>query len=141
MTQGVPNPYGIDLQSLPNSQGVVDLDPGMIEGSGRMLLAQSLVRRFTTPRGSVIDAPNDCLDVRSFLSAGFTQAQINGLSGTLKAEAEKDERVVNADVQATYQPSTRALTITMAIQSGYGPFSLTLSLINGQVTVSVLQGS
>lgn len=141
MTQGVPNPYGIDLQSLPNSQGVIDLDPGMIEGSGRTLLAQSLVRRFTTPRGSVIDAPNDCLDVRSFLSAGFTQAQINGLSGTLKAEAEKDERVVNADVQATYQPSTRALTITMSIQSGYGPFSLTLSLINGQVTVSVLQGS
>lgn len=141
MTQGVPNPYGIDLQSLPNGQGVIDLDPGMIEGSGRTLLAQSLVRRFTTPRGSVIDAPNDCIDIRSFLSQGFTQAQINELPGILKKEAEKDERVVDAQVQATYLQSTKALTITMSIQSGYGPFSLTLSVSSGQVTVSTLQGS
>lgn len=141
MTQGVPNPYGIDLQSRPNSQGIVDLDPGMIEGSGRLLLAQSIVRRFTTPRGSVIDAQNDCLDIRSLLSEGFTQAQINELSGILKNEAEKDQRIVNADVKATYLASTKALTITMSIQSGYGPFSLTLSLINGQVTVDALQGS
>ncbi len=136
MTMQLPNPYGFDLQSLPDADGIIDLDPAMLEGSGRTLLAQSIVRRFTTGRGTVIDAPNDCLDLRGFLSDGFTQAQINQIPGQLKKEAEKDERVNSVDVKAEYLYASKTLTITMAIESGYGPFSLTLSV--NAVTVTVL---
>lgn len=134
------NPFGTDLQSLPDKNGVIDLDPGMLEGTGRILLSQSIVRRFTTRRASVIDAPNDCINIRDFLSDGLTQAQIAQIGKTLEKECEQDQRVLKADVSVQYLFQTKALIINMSIQSSDGPFSLTLSLINGQVSVSVLEG-
>jgi len=143
MTQpGTLNPYGTDLQSLPNpaANGAIDLDPGMVEASGRILLAQSLVRRQTTPNGSVIDSPADGIDVRGWMSQGWTQAQMQAAAGQLKAEILKDERVTNATITLAFTPSsppgTGTLTITEQITSSYGPFQLTLTIPD--LTVAIL---
>jgi hypothetical protein len=143
MTQPV-TPYGVDIQTLPNpaAGGALDLDPSMTEGTGRALLAQSLLRRQSTPTGSVVDSPNDCIDLRSWISQGWTQQQMQAAAGGLKAELLKDERVLDVSVSMSYNPSTLTLTITELITSSYGPFSLTLSV--NSVTVSQLtanQGS
>lgn len=132
------NPYGTDLGSFPNAaaNGVLDVDLGMSEVSGRTLLSQSLVRRLTTPTGSVVDSPNDCVDIRGWVSSGVTQAELQNIAGNLKTEIEKDERVVAATVAVAFNSATQTLTITINVQSGYGPFSLTLTVAN--LTVSVL---
>jgi hypothetical protein len=135
------SPYGTDLGTFPNpaANGAIDLDPGMIECTGRTLLAQSLVRRQTTPTGSVIDCPNDCLDLRGWLSNGLTQSQIQAQAGVIKTELLKDERVLDAQVQLTYNFATQTLVIVENITSGYGPFSMTLTV--NAVTVTVLMSN
>jgi hypothetical protein len=141
MSQPV-NPFGTDLQSLPNpaANGQVDLDPSMLEGSGRVLLAQSLVRRQTTPTGSVIDCPNDCVDVRGWISQGWTQQEFQAASGNLKTELLKDERITDVTITMTLgtgpAAGTQTLTIVEQFESAYGPFTLTLLV--SEVTVSIL---
>jgi hypothetical protein len=138
------NPYGTDLGSFPNpaANGAIDLDAGMIEVTGRTLLAQSLVRRQTTPTGSVSDSPNDCVDVRGWLSNGVTTNELHALAGNLKTELLKDERVVDVSLMVSYNAASQTLTIVENFTSGYGPFTLTLTVTN--VTISILvanQGS
>ena len=143
MTQPV-SPFGTDLLSLPNpdANGVIDLDPGMLEGTGRQLLAQSLVRRQSTPTGSVIDCPNDCIDLRGWLSQGWTQQAMQAAAGSLKAELLKDERVTDVTITLTVGPNpggasgTNTLTIVEQFTSSYGPFTLTLNV--SAVTIQAL---
>ncbi len=133
-----PNPYGRDLGTFPNAlaNGVIDLDLGMTEVTGRDILSQSLVRRQTTPNGSVIDCPNDCIDIRGWLSDGVTSATLQSFAGRLKSELLKDERVLDVLVSVAFTASTNTLTIVENFQSDYGPFSLTLTI--GDVTITQL---
>jgi len=138
------NPFGTDLGSFPNADanGVLDIDLGMQEVTGRDVLTQRLVRRQLTPPGSVIDCPNDCIDVRGFVSAGITQAELQALAGALRNELLKDEGITDVAISVTFDPRVSSLTIVEKFTSGYGPFSLTLNV--SQVTLEVLvqnQGS
>lgn len=128
--------YGRDLKTVVDANGNVDLTPGMLESTGRAVLAESLVRRQTTRRGSVIDAPNDCFDIRDWLSSEMIPTKLSQLRGTLRAELEKDERVKIATVTMAYNEQSKTLTITEAIDSTSGPFKLTLSVTD--LTISLL---
>jgi hypothetical protein len=135
-----PNPYGIEfwLGFIPGpGSTVIDADPTMRVATGRQLLVQSLLCRQTTPVGSVIDCPNDCLDIRDSLSDGMTAADIMALASTVQNELQKDQRVISATVTGTFMNST--LTLVESIQSGYGPFQLVLS-VSG-VTVQLLNAN
>jgi len=138
MTQPVspPNPYGTDfwLGGVP-----LDLDPSMRLTSGRALLAQNIVCRLSTPRGSVIDCPNDCLDLRGELSDGMTQSAINALFGTIRSEVLKDNRVKDCVATGSYDNETSTFSPTLAVTSLYGPFSLTLEI--DSVTVKILNAN
>ncbi len=131
--------YGTDLASVPNpdANGQIDLTSDMAETSGLSVLAQSIVRRQTTPHGSVIDCPNDCIDVRDFLSAGMTPVQLQAIPATIKNELLRDERVLSVNVQVTYTPGNNSLKIVETIFSSAGPFRLTLDV--SKVTLTVLQ--
>ena len=144
MTQPVSPYFGTDLQTVPNpaASGALDLDPGMVEGSGRVLLSQSIQRRLSTPTGSVVDSPNDCIDLRSWISQGWTQQQMQAAAGGLQAEILKDERVTGVAVSMVYNASTLTLAINVNLQSLYGPFSLTLGVTSVTVTqLTANQGS
>ena len=141
-----PNPYGIEfwigLAPGVNANAgntILDADPSMRTTTGRALLVQSLLCRQTTPRGSVIDCPNDCLDIRGYVSAGMTAAAIMQLYGTIQTELLKDQRVHAAFVTGTYSFQTSTLTINEAIQSGYGPFTMVLNV--SSVTVQLLNAN
>jgi hypothetical protein len=129
------NPYGQDL-AIVLTNGVLDFQPTMGLATGRALLAQSLICRQTTPVGSVLDCPNDCFDVRDWISEGMTQSQLARLGQAVTNELLKDQRVTAANVQATYNVSTGKITLTEAIASGYGPFSFVLAV--SSVTVELL---
>jgi hypothetical protein len=131
----IPNlPYGIDVRTLPNAQGILDVDASGLEGSGRVLLSDSLVRRQTTPRGSFADCPDDCLDVRAWLSSGVTQQQLLANVGGLQKELCKDQRVISCQIVPTYLNGV--LTLVENFVSGYGPFTMTLSVT--AVSIAVL---
>jgi hypothetical protein len=135
MTQ--PNPFGNALWTGTNSMGQIDMDPAIRRVTGRDVLSQSLVRRQTTPLGSVVDSPNDCFDIRDWLSLEQTPAQIAQLQHVIQQELLKDQRVYACTAIVTYSGSM--LTVVETIQSSYGPFTLTLSV--SQVTLSVLVGN
>lgn len=132
------NPYGTDLWIGPNAQGVLDIDSSGRSVSGIGVLSQSVVMRQTTPTGSLLGAPNDCFDLRSWISAGFTQGQIQQLSAYIQTQLLRDQRILAVDVSATYSFETAVLTVVEKIQSSNGPFTLTLSV--SQVSVSMLVG-
>jgi hypothetical protein len=138
MTQpaNLPNPYGSDfwIGGTP-----LDLDPSMRLTSGRPLLSQNLVCRFSTPRGGAIDCPNDGLDLRDLVSDGMTQSQINALQGQIQQEALKDQRVQSLTVQCSFTSATSTLTVTLNVVSLYGPFQLTLAVTS--LTVAILNAN
>ena len=141
MTQPSPNPYGIDfwIGFTPPPHPVLDADPSMRTATGRQLLIQSLLCRQTTPRGSVIDCPNDCINLTDYVQAGMTPTAITQLYGTIQTELLKDQRVASAIVSGSYSFQTAVLTINEAIQSAYGPFSLVLGV--SSVTVTLLNAN
>jgi hypothetical protein len=137
MTQPAQLPYGSCLATLPNAQGVLDLTPDMRMATGRDVLAQSLIRRQTTPRGSVLVSPNDCLDIRQLLSSGMTLAALQALSSVIRSELLRDRRVNAATVTITFNPQTNVTTIAEQIQSSTGPFTLTLTLSAGTIAAVI----
>lgn len=135
-----PNPFGRTLATAVAPNGFIDLDPTGAMVTGRDVLSQRLARRLLTPKGSLIGYPNDGIDVRQLISQGMTSSQVSRISALVQAEILRDQAVLpSSTVQSTYNYNTNVLTILLLIQSGYGPFSLTLQI--GQVTVAILQAS
>ena len=138
MTQPAPN-YGVDFWIGPNATGAMDADPSMRVISGRGLISQSLLCRLSTPRGSVIDCPNACMDLRDYVSAGMMPSQIAALIGLINAEVAKDQRMIQVGSVATFNPTTATLKVTVSGQSSFGPFSLVLAVTS--VTVQILDAN
>jgi hypothetical protein len=133
------NPYGVDFLIARNAAGQLDADPSMRTTTGRALLTQSLLSRVSTPRGSVVDCPNDCLDLRSYVSTGMTYTAILALCAQVQTELLKDQRVYSAVVNGQYNTATSTLTLPCSIQSSMGPFTFTLAVTS--VTVSILNSN
>lgn len=140
------NPFGIDfwigLAPGPNANAgntILDGDPSLRTATGPALLIQSLLCRQTTPRGSVIDCPNDCLNIQDALADGMTASQIQQLCATIQNELLKDQRVTAAFVTGVFNGEKSELTLTEMVQSSSGPFSLVLNV--SAVTVTLLNAN
>ena len=133
------NPFGTDFWIGGAPNGILDGDTSLRLATGRGLLAQRLLCRLSSPRGSYIDCPNDCIDIRDSLSAGMTAAQIADLGGSVREECLKEEQVNDAEVSGTFSFQTSALTLTIAVVSAYGPFTMVLLVSN--VTVQLLNAN
>lgn len=120
--------FGRDLRTVVDVNGNVDITPGMLESTGRAVLAERLVRRQTTPLGSVQGSPNDCFDIRDWMSKEFDPKTISQLRGTIRQELLKDVGCLDVDVTMTYDVAAKKLTIKEQITSSSGPFTLTLAV-------------
>lgn len=112
----------------------LDLSADFREVSGRRALAQSLARRWVTPRGRLIDDPNYGTDLTSEINDDLTAADLARIQAAAAAEGLKDERVIDLTSDATF--SSGVLTMNFVITDGQGPFSLTLAV--SAVTVDLL---
>lgn len=128
--------FGRDLKTVVDANGNVDITPGGLESTGRAVLSERLVRRMTTPRGSVIDAPNECFDVRDWLSKEFNAQTMSQLRATVRQEMLNDVGVLDCTVQATFDNAAKKLTVRVSIRSSDGPFILTVTI--GQLTIEAL---
>ncbi len=138
MTQSAPA-FGSTLAMCTNLNGEWDCDPTGRMATGRDVLSQRLINRHTTPLGSVSDSPNDCFDVSDWLSANMTDGQVAQLPGQIHTELLKDQEVQSLTVTVNYNPATSTLILTENIISGYGPFSLTITVTPGNVSALVGQ--
>lgn len=125
--------YGTDLSCL------TDLTPLCGETSGMTLFLQSLARRVTTRRGSVIDDANYGLDVRDYLQDELSAEKLAMISSEVGSELIKDERVLTAVCTTTFNQTTKALTLSITGDGSLGPFLLVLSV--SSVTVQILKGT
>jgi hypothetical protein len=103
-----PNPYGVDIRCVD------DLDPYFPLIGGIEVLAQDLYHAITCGPGSVIGQPNT-LNVRSLLSQGITQADLQTIQSSMTATLQDDERVQQALVTASYDTGTQSLTVKAVV--------------------------
>lgn len=121
-----PFGYGSDIS------GADDLDRTMAETEGfaTLTLAQSLVRRLDTPRGTLPDDKNWGISVPAYLNNGSTDEGIRQIAGQIRAELLLDDRVDSLTVRVA--PSSNARTLRIEVQvtplaAAAGPFTLTLN--------------
>lgn len=128
--------WGRDLKTVVDAHGNVDITPGMLESTGRAVLAERLIRRQTTPIGSVQGAPNDCFDIKNWMSKEFDPKTISQLRGTIRQELLKDVGVLDVEVTMTYDQAAKKLTIREQVTSSTGPFVLTIAVTS--LTLDIL---
>jgi len=115
---------------------LMDLDPMGTVVSGRLLLTQAVVRRWTTPRGRLLDDPHYGYAVTDELNDDLGPSDISRIGANMDAEAVKDERIVSCLTSVQFNPVTGVLNTSSILNDGAGPFSLVLNIT--AVTVTIL---
>lgn len=116
-------PYGLDVSTFVDG----DLDPYFRPLLGARVVAEAVVRRWTTPNGGLFFDPAFGVDVRALVSQAMTPQTLFALSSQLAAQAEEDERVLSATVDVAFNAQTRKLRISAEIRTARGPFTLVVS--------------
>jgi hypothetical protein len=128
----------------------VDLTPSMDEVSGDRLLADAIVRRLTTRRGSLPDARAPFLrnltyglDVTSYLNRGVTSQEIRALATKVRSEVTKDDRIATVSVTVTPSPNGDRLDIDLRVtpRDARDAFRLVLAVTSAGVLVADLRGA
>jgi hypothetical protein len=122
--------YGSDVAMEP------DFDETWTLITGRRVMAERLVRRFTTPKGTLPFWPDDGFDVRDWLREEISRATLHELRQSLVNEGEKDEQLLSLDVSITFNPSSETLSVTLSCVDADGPFTLVLNV--SALTVDLL---
>ncbi len=128
-----------------------DLTEGMDEVAGQRLLAESIVRRLTTPRGSLPDLRsvdlrdrNYGLDLASYLNRGVTALEVRALASNVRSEVAKDDRLASVSVTVTPSPTGSSLAVELRVtprDSRLGPFTLVLAVTSASVLLEELRGA
>ncbi len=111
-----------------------DLTFSRTEVTGETMMAQAMLRRLTTPRGTLIESPDYGYDLRQFMKASTPPASV--INSNVENEVLKDERVADVTVQTTFNEATGVLEISVVGFGAEGPFDLTIGI--SDVTVELL---
>ncbi len=123
-----------DLGTDIATPDALDLDPMFRTVSGARGLAEALLRRLTTPRGTLLDDASYGYDLRSRLNDSLTPYELVQIGVAARAEIERDERVESATATATLTGGR--LRVVAQVLTAAGPFRLVLAV--GSVTSEVL---
>lgn len=97
-----------------------------------LIVGQRVARRLTTPRGALGlfgDDPDFGFDVRQYVNAKLSPAQISSAQSLITAEILKDQQVQSASVAMNFN-ADGAVSLDITLDLGAGPFSLTLNVSN-----------
>lgn len=115
---------------------LTDLAPVWGLATGATNLLNALLRRLTTPRGGLFYDLDYGYDVTAQLNAALTQTDVGRIRGAINSELLKDDRVLSLGVTAAFLFATKALSISIQIDTAEGPFDLVLAA--SSVTVELL---
>lgn len=135
-TPRAPFGYGADISCAS------DIAADMAEVSGRLVLAQALIRRLDCPRGALPDDAAYGIDLRSYCNRGVTADEVRALAGQVRNELEKDDRVDRASVVVRPSATAQTLAIEIAITAvdpDVEAFTLTLSVSSAAVLLEELR--
>lgn len=129
-----PNPYGYDLWHDGN-----DLDAGMRETGGNLVLAQWVVRCLQTPQGQLLDDPNYGYDLTQWLNqdVDITAPQFAQLKSGIVKALLRDERILDVQVPSITLGPDGIMVVTILVSPASGPFTLVLAV--SATTVQLLQ--
>ncbi len=114
--------FGVDVSTFP----VVDTTFSQIRGF--RVLAEALARRLLTRRGLLSFHRDYGRDIRDYINEAMDDTSLGRCKEEAANELRQDERVVDADVLATFSPSTGVLMLTCKVDTAQGPFSFVLAL-------------
>ena len=101
-----------------------------LEGTDERIVREAVIRRLTTPRGSLADDLDYGVDLRGYLNRGLSPAGLRELEGVVLGELLRDDRIDDATASATLDGST--LRVEVSGSTARGPFALTLALTDSE---------
>lgn len=102
--------------------------------TGNQVVAEAVLRRWTTSRGQLIDDPNYGFNVMDLVNADLGKKDIAYAQQQLSQEAQKDERVRSAVVTVTLS-AAGLLNIAATVTTAAGPFQLVVAVTEVSVTL------
>lgn len=132
-----PHGYGSDISCDRD----VDARVTELDGFDPLVLAQALVRRLDCPRGALPDDPTYGIDLRGFLNRGATLQNLRSLSGQIRLELTKDDRVSSVTVRVTADLAAKSLAITVRVVpvDALEAFTLVLSATSSAVLLEEIR--
>jgi hypothetical protein len=104
--------------------GITDVDASLSTVGGRLALAQRVLRRMSTQRGSLIASPLYGFDLQSCIGSMLPVSAINQRVGE---QVLLEPEIEDAAVDATFNAKTGELTVDINVVDADGPFDLTLT--------------
>lgn len=102
--------------------GITDIDFALSTVSGRLALAQAILRRLTTPRGQLLGSPTYGYDLLSTVGAPVPASIVRQ---RVLEQVLAEEEVEDASV--TVALANGVLQVSINVEDGKGPFRLTVS--------------
>jgi phage baseplate assembly protein W len=115
----------------PNGQ---DLSMPSYMASGNLVVAEAVLRRWTTTRGQLIDDPDYGENLLDLISDDLGPRDIAIKQQALEDEAMKDQRVQSASVTLVLSPSG-SLAVTANVTTAAGPFQFVVTVTQVSVTL------
>jgi hypothetical protein len=114
--------------------GVLDVDADFTIASPARALGEAALRRLTTDRGGLFYDPEYGYNLRARVNETLDERSAFETAAGVRAELERDERVLSADVSVTRVDE--GLDVRALIDTLDGPFRLVLHAT--EVTVNLL---
>ncbi len=128
------------FREMPDGTWRVGLDTTFSTMSGTRVVGEAIARRLITPRGTFSYDPEYGLDLRSYLNDDLGPTDLYALSSLIEAEAEKDERVLSADVSVSLDSQTSRMNVRINLTLlDSTQYDLTLAI--EALTVAILRAS
>jgi hypothetical protein len=138
-TPGAPFGYGADVSLASDLSPTLEL----VDPHSTRAIAEAILRRLDCPRGALPDDADYGIDLRSMCNRGITADEERALGGKIRAEVEKDDRIVAAVVRVTSTTSTseEALTVQIVVTpaDSSGTFELVLAATPAELLLEELR--
>lgn len=114
--------YGTDISCTS------DLDPTLRDVTGDELMAQVCLHRLFCRQGRLLSNPVDnTIDLRDKIADGIKPGDETTIQGQCASALVGDQRIISAQVKATFVALTNTLTLNIKGQGARGPFNLTIA--------------
>ena len=135
-----PFGYGSDISCAS------DVDPLVreVEAFSTLALAEAIVRRLDTPRGSLPDDKDYGIDLRGLLNRGSVSSDLQQLAGQVRAGLTKDDRIDTLTVKVAPSSTGSTLRLELSVRpvaAALGGFTLTLSASSSQILLDEIRSA
>ena len=125
----------VDFGTCWGTPGGADVSMPSYMASGNQVVAEAILRRWTTSPGQLIDDPNYGRNIYDLVSADFTPRELAYEGQQFGAEAEKDQRVLSCTVKISIDVAGN-VRLESAVVTAAGSFPLVVSV--NAVTLALL---